>query len=112
MAVDSIRSNKVRAALTIMGVAIGVFVVVAMSSVVRGISESFARDLGRGSDVILHHRRRSADSGVRQVGCHVSERRNPPLTIDEATALERLPTIKAVTAHLGSGAKFTSRTSR
>ena len=45
MAVDSIRSNKVRAALTIMGVAIGVFVVVAMSSVVRGINESFARDL-------------------------------------------------------------------
>ena len=45
MAVDSIRSNKVRAALTILGVAIGVFVVVAMSSVVRGINESFARDL-------------------------------------------------------------------
>src|SRR5256885_9906638 len=45
MAVDAIRSNKVRAALTIMGVAIGVFVVVAMSSVVRGINESFARDL-------------------------------------------------------------------
>src|SRR5205823_6807186 len=49
MAVDSIRSNKVRAALTIMGVAIGVFVVVAMSSVVRGINESFARDLDRKS---------------------------------------------------------------
>ncbi len=45
MAVDSIRANKVRAALTIMGVAIGVFVVVAMSSVVRGINESFAKDL-------------------------------------------------------------------
>src|SRR5438045_8249372 len=45
MAVDSIKSNRVRAALTIMGVAIGVFVVVAMSSVVRGINESFARDL-------------------------------------------------------------------
>ena len=45
MALDAIRSNKVRAALTIMGVAIGVFVVVAMSSVVRGINESFAKDL-------------------------------------------------------------------
>ncbi len=45
MAIDAIRSNKVRAALTIMGVAIGVFVVVAMSSVVRGINESFAKDL-------------------------------------------------------------------
>ena len=45
MALDAIRSNKVRAALTLMGVAIGVFVVVAMSSVVRGINESFAKDL-------------------------------------------------------------------
>jgi len=31
MAIDAIRSNKVRAALTIMGVAIGVFVVVALT---------------------------------------------------------------------------------
>ena len=45
IAFDAIRANKVRAALTIMGVALGVFVVVAMSSVVRGINESFRRDL-------------------------------------------------------------------
>ena len=45
IAFDALRSNKVRAALTIMGVALGVFVVVAMSSVVKGINESFRRDL-------------------------------------------------------------------
>ena len=45
IALDALRANKVRAALTIMGVAVGVFVVVALSSVVRGINESFARDL-------------------------------------------------------------------
>jgi putative ABC transport system permease protein len=45
IALESIRSNKFRAALTIMGVAIGVFVVVALSSVVRGVNESFARDV-------------------------------------------------------------------
>ena len=49
-----IRANKVRAALTIMGVAVGVFVVVAMSSVVHGINESFAsRPRGGGPDVVL-----------------------------------------------------------
>ena len=45
IALDAIRANKVRAGLTIMGVAVGVFVVVALSAVVRGINESFERDL-------------------------------------------------------------------
>jgi hypothetical protein len=45
IALESIRSNKGRAALTILGVAVGVFVVVALSSVVRGVNESFARDV-------------------------------------------------------------------
>ena len=42
---NRIRANKGRAALTILGVAVGVFVVVALSSVVRGVNESFARDV-------------------------------------------------------------------
>ena len=109
MAVDSIRSNKVRAALTIMGVAIGVFVVVAMSSVVRGINESFARDLEAAGPTSFYIYRRPISGFEACDGSDETcpERRNPPLTIEEATALERLPTIKAVTAHLGSGAKFT-----
>ena len=45
MALDAIRANKVRAGLTIAGVAIGVFVVVAMGAVVTGIRESFQSDL-------------------------------------------------------------------
>jgi len=109
MAVDSIRSNKVRAALTIMGVAIGVFVVVAMSSVVRGINESFAKDLEAAGPTSFYIYRRPISGFQACDGSDATcpERRNPALTIDEATAIERLPSIKAVTAHLGSGAKFT-----
>src|SRR5207253_2646195 len=109
MAVDSIRSNKVRAALTIMGVAIGVFVVVAMSSVVRGINESFARDLEAAGPTSFYMYRRPISGFEACDGSDETcpERRNPALTIDDAEAIQRLPTIKAVTAHLGSGAKFT-----
>ena len=109
MAVDAIRSNKVRAGLTIMGVAIGVFVVVAMSSVVRGINESFARDLEAAGPTSFYIYRRPISGFEACDGSDETcpERRNPALTIDEAQALERLPSIKAVTAHLGSGAKFT-----
>ncbi|HWE43650.1 MAG TPA: ABC transporter permease, partial [Gemmatimonadaceae bacterium] len=45
IAFDAMRANKVRAGLTIMGVAVGVFVVVAMSAAVHGINASVAKDL-------------------------------------------------------------------
>jgi putative ABC transport system permease protein len=108
IALDAIRSNKVRAGLTIMGVAVGVFVVVAMSSVVRGVNESFARDLeAAGPTSFFIYRRpiqafRSCD-GTDET---CPERRNPPLTLDDARLLERLAPIRAVTVHLGTGASF------
>ena len=45
MALDSIRANKVRASLTILGVAIGVMVVIAMASAITGINRSVSRIL-------------------------------------------------------------------
>jgi putative ABC transport system permease protein len=109
MAIDALRANKVRAALTIMGVAIGVFVVVAMSSVVRGINESFAKDLEAAGPTSFYIYRRPIGGFTACDGSDDTcpERRNPPLTTEEARAIENLPTIKAVTAHVGSGAKFT-----
>ena len=45
MALDSVRANKVRAALTILGVAIGVMVVIAMASAITGINRAVATQL-------------------------------------------------------------------
>ena len=108
IAIDAIRANKSRAGLTILGVAIGVFVVVAMSSVVRGINESFARDLEAAGPTSFFVYRR-ADFGPS--GCDGSDetcpsRRNPGLTMAEAEAIARMPTIRSVTVHLGTGASF------
>jgi len=103
IALDSLRSNKVRAALTIMGVALGVFVVVAMSSVVKGINESFRRDLEASGPTSFFIYRRPIGGFSNPPEW---TRSNPGITMDEVRMLERLPTIRAVTAHLGMGASF------
>ena len=103
IAFDSLRSNKVRAALTIMGVALGVFVVVAMSSVVKGINESFRRDLEASGPTSFFIYRRPIGGFSRPPEW---TRNNPGITLDEVRMLERLPTIRAVTAHVGMGAGF------
>ena len=106
IALDSIRSNKVRAALTILGVALGVFVVVAMSSVVRGINESFRRDLeASGPTSFFVYRRPIGGFSPPPEWT----RSNPGISLDEVRMLERLPGIRAVTAHVGMGAGFRYR---
>src|ERR671914_2760587 len=92
IALDAIRANKVRAGLTIMGVAVGVFVVVAMSSVVRGINESFNRDLEAAgpTSFFVYRRNLQAFSACDGSDETCPERRNPGLTIEEARTLEAL----------------------
>jgi putative ABC transport system permease protein len=111
IALDALRSNKVRAGLTIMGVALGVFVVVAMSSVVRGINESFRRDVEAAGPTSFFVYRRSIGGFNVCDGTDETcpERRNPMITMDEVAAIGRLPTIRAVTAHIGMGASFKYR---
>ena len=108
IALDAIRANKTRAALTIFGVAIGVFVVVAMSSVVRGVNESFARDLEAAGPTSFFIYRRPIGGFNACDGSDDTcpERRNPPLTISEKQLIERLPTIRSVTAHIGTGVSY------
>ena len=103
IAFDSLRANKVRAALTIMGVALGVFVVVAMSSVVKGINESFRRDLEASGPTSFFVYRRPIGGFT---GAPEWTRNNPGITMDEVKMLERLPNIRAVTAHVGNGASY------
>jgi putative ABC transport system permease protein len=109
IAFDSIRANKARAVLTIAGVAIGVFVVVALSSVVRGVNESFARDVAAAGPTSFFVCRRSI-GGFQN--CDPSdptscpERRNPAITNEEAVGLAGLPSIYAVTQHVGSNGTF------
>ena len=108
IALDAIRANKVRATLTIMGVAIGVFVVVALSSVVRGINESFAKDLEASGPTSFYVFRRNLQAFRNCDGTAETcqDRRNPMIRMSEVHSIERLPNILAVTSLLMSGAQF------
>src|SRR3954462_11102034 len=83
IALDALRANRVRAALTIMGVALGVFVVVAMSSVVQGINESFRRDIEAAGPRSFFVPRRPISGFTAWDGTDDTcpERRNPPITM-------------------------------
>ena len=110
IALDAIRANRVRAALTIFGVAIGVFVVVAMSATVHGVTRSFEQDVEAFGATSFQVRRRGIDLG----GCDGSdescpERRNPPLTAADARALRALPSVAAVTEIWGDSKPFRYR---
>src|SRR5688572_8150499 len=103
IAFDSIRANKVRAALTILGVAIGVFVVVIMSAAIHGINASVAKDFESSGPTTFFLNR----FPITFEACDGSDdtckwRHNPPFSENEMLAMSALPTIKGVTMRSGT----------
>ena len=113
IALDAMRANKVRAGLTILGVAVGVFVVVVISAAVHGINESVARQFESAGPttffvsrfpITFEHCDGSSDT------CRW--RSNPRLTFAEGDALKRLSSVGEVMYQQGWGAaaKYRDRT--
>lgn len=110
IALEAIRANKVRATLTIAGVAIGVFVVVAMGATVHGMRQSFQSDLDELGATTFTVRRRGISLG----GCDGTddtcpERRNPRITVAEWESIKALPEVTSATAMFGGQATFNYR---
>jgi putative ABC transport system permease protein len=113
MAFDAIRSNKVRAALTIAGVAIGVFVVVAMGAVVNGIRASFQKDLESiGATTFMIQRRSNGFSGCDGTDEKCPDRRNPPISFAEWDMIKRIPGVKTAIGMMGGSGDFAHRDRR
>jgi putative ABC transport system permease protein len=108
MALDTLRSNKLRSALTILGVVIGITAIVGMTSLIRGFDQSLrdsVKALGP-STIILTKLSIVSISG----GAEFSDLlRRPNLTVDDAKAIEKLaPTIEVVDILLGTGLSQTN----
>src|SRR5512147_2098369 len=96
IAVDPIRQAKVRAGLTILGVAIGVTAVMAMSALVQGINQGVAdalNQLGEETFFLMRH----FESGVNVSDGSTQEwMRRPQLEVADAEAVGRLSSIRLV----------------
>jgi len=105
IALDAMRANKVRAGLTILGVAVGVFVVVVMSAAVHGINESVAKQFeSAGPTSFFVQRYPIVFEACDDSGDTCKWRSNPRLTFAEADALKRLETVGEVLLQQGWGA--------
>ncbi|MBV6520098.1 MAG: Macrolide export ATP-binding/permease protein MacB [Gemmatimonadaceae bacterium] len=106
IAIDALRANKVRAALTILGIAIGVFVVVVMSSAIHGINAGVAQEFEQAGPTTFFVNRfpisLEACSDADDTSC--KWRNNPPLRLAEAAAIGRLPSVKGITIATGASA--------
>src|SRR3954447_14890362 len=97
IAFDAIRANKVRAGLTIFGIAVGVLVVTLMSAAVHGIHAGVANSIAAAGPTTFFVSRSPAEV----TSCNGSSdscpwRRNPPLTLAQAEEIGKLPIIETV----------------
>ncbi len=98
MALGTIRANKMRSALTVLGVVIGITAIVGMSSIIRGFDESFRdliRQLGPNTVIVARVSFASAGSGMDR---KILDKR-PNLTVEDAALLKsEIPTLKSAAA--------------
>ena len=99
IALESVRANKARAALTILGVAIGVMVVIAMAAMITGINRSVVQEIeSLGPRTFFVQRFFQGGLTISDGSDELSPwRRNPWITVNEAEMIRRLPMVRDVT---------------
>jgi putative ABC transport system permease protein len=93
LALDSLRKNKLRSFLTVLGVVIGVATVIGMSSIISGLNSSISSQIqDLGSNLIFVQRIPPTIGG--RLPPEVINRKK--LTLDDAKAIGDLSTVRAV----------------
>jgi putative ABC transport system permease protein len=87
MAFDTVLANKMRSALTVLGVVIGITSIVGMTSLIRGFDESLRALIAQAGPNLIYVERYGASSFVN--GFELQEfLKRPNLTVSDARALE------------------------
>jgi putative ABC transport system permease protein len=99
MALDSIKMNKLRSSLTILGIVIGVLTIVGMVAVIEGINASFAQQLeSMGANVLFVSR---FEPGIHFGRMPEEMRKRKKLEFDDADALEKsCPAVAAASSQV------------
>jgi putative ABC transport system permease protein len=109
MALDTLRGNKLRSGLTVLGVVIGITSIVGMTSLIRGFDESLRdliRSLGPNTIFVAKISGVSLSSGAD----FATLMRRPNLTVADAKAIEKLaPSVETVDVWLGDGGQSEER---
>jgi putative ABC transport system permease protein len=99
LALDTIRSHKMRAFLTVLGVIIGTSTIIGVGSILTGFDEAVTGVIKTlGTDTIIAFK---FQAGVRFGNLSPEERRRKPLTFENAVAIrERCPSVVHVSPFL------------
>src|SRR5215831_3217950 len=93
MAIDTVRANKLRSALTILGVSVGVLTIIFMVAIIQGLNKAFADQIeSLGSNTIFVAK--FEPSFGKPPGPEEIHRKD--LTMDDAQALRDAPSIAGV----------------
>lgn len=104
MAIDTLKANKLRSFLTIFGVVVGVVTVMLISSAISGFDLAFRKEIeSYGTRSIFLYK---FDIGVRTSAPTREERMRKPLTMDDAAAIGRLPSVELAVPYLDISNNF------
>ena len=102
MSIDTLRTSKMRSALTVLGVVIGITSIVGMTSLIRGFDQSLRDSIGQlGPNTIMIQKFGTLSFASGKSFLEVARR--PNLTMEDARAIERdCPSVALVDVWLGA----------
>src|SRR5213595_1291393 len=93
IAISTLRANKLRSSLTILGVSVGVITVIFMVSIIQGLNRAFAEQIeALGSNTIFVSK---FDPSFGRPPS-AEERQRKDLTLEDAAAMRELPGVASV----------------